>query len=82
MGEPENYRMGRIERLLKELEYEVTRGMLEREIDEHLGFRFIIPISSKIKNGIVACEFRTRPLPHGHMWPDDLQPRLKVVAND
>mgnify|MGYP001594521731 CR=1 FL=1 len=56
-----NYRMERIERLLKELEYEVTRGMIENEIDEEITFRFIVPRSRKIPNGFVACEFSTRP---------------------
>lgn len=54
-------RMERIERLLRELEYEVTRGIMEREIDEEIGFRFVVPISHKIPGGIVGCEFRTRP---------------------
>ena len=54
-------RMERIERLLHELEYEVTRGIMEHEIDETMGFRFVVPVSRAIPNGIVACEFRTRP---------------------
>lgn len=54
-------RMERIERLLRELEYEVTRGMMEREIEEEISFRFIIPVSRRVPGGIVGCEFRTRP---------------------
>ena len=54
-------RMERIERLLRELEYEVTRGIMEREIDEEIGFRFVVPNSRKIPSGLVFCEFRTRP---------------------
>lgn len=54
-------RMERIKRLLRELEYEVTRGIMEREIDEEIGFRFVVPVSRKIPGGIVGCEFRTRP---------------------
>jgi hypothetical protein len=69
----------RIRRLLRELEYEVTRGMLEKEIGEEMGFRFYVPISSKIPDGVVFCEFRTRPTHRCNMHPDDLQPRLKVV---
>jgi len=68
----------RIERLLHELEYEVTRGMMENEIDEHMGFRFYVPISRKIPDGVVFCEFRTRPILRYCMTHDD-QPRLKVV---
>ena len=79
MSEPTNFRMERIERLLRELRYEVERGMMEREIDEQLGFRFVVPISNIIKDGVVQCEFRTRPMPRGAMAIDDLQPRLRVV---
>lgn len=62
-----NYRMERIERLLKELEYEATRGMMDGEIDESLGFRFIVPVSKQIPDGVVQCEFRTRPIPRLHI---------------
>lgn len=73
------WRMERIEKLLKELRHEVTRGMLEHEVDEEFTFRFYVPISNKIPDGVVFCEFRTRPCPRHYMRPDDLQPRLKVV---
>lgn len=79
MGDKPNYRQERIERLLEELRYEVTRGMLDREIDEHLGFRFTVPISQHFKNGVVACEFRTRPMPAYSFSLDDHEPRLRVV---
>jgi len=77
-----SYRWERINRLLHELQYEVTRGMMEREIDEEIGFRFYVPISNKIPDGIVACEFRTRPVPRGYWSPDDVgvEPRLKIVG--
>lgn len=74
-----NYRMERIERLLHELRYEVERGMMNNEIDEHLGYRFCVPISRNIPDGMVWCEFRTRPLPHYAMHPDYDTPRLKIV---
>lgn len=74
-------RKERIERLLDELRYEVQRGMMEREVDEYLGFRFIVPISNSIPNGVVMCEFRTRPIPSIHaIGVDNPGPaRLKVV---
>jgi hypothetical protein len=76
-----NIRRERIERLLRELEYEVTRGMLEREIDEEIGFRFYVPVSQKIPDGMVFCEFRSRPLPrHAIMHGEPQQPRLKLVG--
>lgn len=79
MTETTNVRQERIEKLLRDLEYEVTRGMLEKDIPEEMGFRFYVGISSKIPDGVVACEFRTRPVPRYHMHPDDLRPRLKLV---
>lgn len=66
MSDPTNFRRERIEKLLHELRYEIERGMLERDIDETLSFRFYVPISSAIPDGVVQCEFRTRPIPH-HM---------------
>ena len=79
MTETVNIRRERIERLLNELRYEVERGMMERDIDEEMGFRFYVPISSKIPNGMVFCEFRTRPVPRHVVGLDALEPRLKVV---
>jgi hypothetical protein len=79
MSETPNVRKERIERLLRELRYEVERGMLEREIDEEMGFRFVVPISLKIPDGVVLCEFRTRPTHRHNVSMDDIQPRLRVV---
>lgn len=77
------YRKERIERLLTELKYEVTRGMMANEIEEEMGFRFIVPISRTYpKRGVVLCEFRTGPLEHfGLAGPDDIAPRLKLVKD-
>ena len=82
MTDPTNFRRERIEKLLHELRYEVERGMMERDIDETMGFRFYVPISQVIQNGVVFCEFRTRPVHRHMMHPDDLQPRLKIVKSD
>lgn len=79
MSETSNIRRERVERLLKELEYEVVRGIMEGDLDEHMGYRFAVPISKKIPDGVVSCEFRTRPMPRYALSPDDLEPRLKVV---
>ena len=81
MSDPTNFRQDRIEKLLHELRYEVERGMLEKDIGEEMGFRFYVPISQKIPDGVVFCEFRTRPVPRHMMHPDDLQPRLRVVSS-
>lgn len=79
MTDTPNVRFERVQRLLKELQYEITRGMLDDEIDETVGFRFYVPISKRIHDGVVFCEFRTRPIQRLMMSPDDLQPRLRIV---
>ena len=82
MGDTTNFRRERIEKLLHELRYEVERGMLEHDIDEEMGFRFYVPISRAIPDGVVFCEFRTRPIPRIMMSPDDIRPRLRLVKGD
>lgn len=76
-----NYRMERIDRLLHELRYEIERGMMEGEIDESLGFRFIVPISKQIPDGVVHCEFRSRPVHRHAIMMQDVgaPPKLRVV---
>ena len=77
------YRKERIERLLKELKYEIMRGMMEREIDETIGFRFVVPVSQTIPNGVVACEFHTRPVPHSEVDPfyfAKVAPNIRLVS--
>jgi hypothetical protein len=71
------FRMERIETLLAELRYEIERGMLNHDIGEELGYRFYVPLSSKIPDGVVLCEFRTRPIPR--MYAEPGEPRLKLV---
>lgn len=80
MTDPTNFRQERIEKLLHELRYEVERGMMEGDIDETLGFRFYVPISKRLPEGVVFCEFLTRPIPKYAMDPRDIQPRLRVVG--
>jgi hypothetical protein len=58
---PPSYRQERVERLLKELQYEVSRGIMEGEIDESLSFRFIVS-HSKEPECVVRAEFNTRPV--------------------
>lgn len=82
MADPTNFRMERIEKLLRELEYEVTRGMMEGDIDETIGFRFYVPISKAIPEGVVHCRFETRPVPRHHMELDAAGPRLRVIKNE
>lgn len=58
-----DFRMERIEKLLNELRYEVSRGIMEREIEETISFSFIVPVSGAIPDGVVQCSFETRPVP-------------------
>ena len=78
MSDPSGFRMERIEKLLRELEYEVTRGMLDGDIAEEIGFEFAVPISKKIPDGVVHCQFRTRPMPRYSIGLL-CEPRLKLV---
>lgn len=80
MADPTNYRQERIERLLNELKYEITRGMIEGEIDERLGFVFVVPISRQRPDGVVMCRFETRPEPRWTAGPEHAQPRLRIVG--
>lgn len=62
MPDGANIRRERIERLLRELEYEVTRGIMEREIEPQMGWSTIMPGGP---TGEVIAEFRVRPLAKG-----------------
>ena len=81
MSDGTNIRWERIQKMLRELRYEVERGMMEGELDEWLSYRFYVPTSKAIHDGVVFCEFRTRPVPRHMMHPDDLEPRLKLVKS-
>lgn len=82
MMESTSFRRERIEKLLHELRYEVERGLMDREIDESMGFRFYFPISQSIPGGVVFGEFRLRPIPRHTMDPDDVsRPRLRIVGD-
>ena len=80
MTDKTNFRMERIGKLLHELRYEVERGILEQDIDETIGFEFYVLLSRAIPNGVVHCQFRTRPIPrHMMMGAMELEPRLRLV---
>jgi hypothetical protein len=74
----EDYRFKRIERLLYELRYEITRGMIEGKINETMQYNFIVPTSKTFKNGCVQCQFFTRPVIHP-IYIGYEEPRLKIV---
>lgn len=79
MSDTTNFRRERIEKLLHELRYEVERGMLERDIDETIGFEWYVPISNAIPDGVVHCVFKTRPVPRHMMNIREMKPRLQIV---
>ncbi len=72
-----NIRRERIERLLDELEYEITRGVMEREIEPKMGWSKILPGGP---TGTVIAEFRVRPCGKNEWFYDDRRPpQLRVV---
>lgn len=76
-------RQERIIKMLHELHYEVRIAMMEGEMDETFTFKFIIPVSKNIRNGIVFCRFETKPIsihPLG-MRGIALPPKLQLVKN-
>lgn len=73
-------RSERIEKMLHELRYEIEVGMMQGDIDETLGFRFIVPVSKSVPEGVVVCEFRTRPMHRQNAFGIGCEePRLRVV---
>lgn len=80
MPETVNIRQERIERLLRELEYEVSRGIMECEIDETLSFEAWIPSSRTYLHGCVQILFRTRAHPrYPYMMNPEEHSKLRVV---
>ncbi len=61
MNMDNTYRKERIDRLLHELRYEITRGIMDGEIDESMSFQFIVP-QSQLKDCFVIGDFRIRPI--------------------
>lgn len=77
MADTTKFRQERIEKLLYELRYEVERGIMEQDIDDRISFRFVVPISRSVPNGIVHCSFETRPMAHYlGMEPSLLHPAI------
>ena len=73
-------RKERIEKMLHELRYEIEIGMMQGDIDETIGFQFIVPTSKNIPNGVVFCEFRTRPMHRQNAtYLGCDEPRMKLI---
>ena len=69
------YRMERITRLLKELQYEVTRGTMGGEVDPFIDFRFDFPRKGKH----IIGRFHTKEVESCDLEPITPQPILKSV---
>lgn len=72
-------RKARIERLLSELEYEIVRGVMEREIEPDLHFSKIFPCPGR-GDGLAALELHLSPAKRNNCpsWPRS-GPKLRVV---
>jgi hypothetical protein len=77
--DPKDFRMERIEKLLYELQYEITRGVVQNEIEEAIQFTFIIPMSHAIPNGVVKCDFRAQPMRREALYGDLYTPKFRLV---
>lgn len=71
-------RLDRISRLIHELQYEVERGFMEAEIEEHIRYEFIIPVSRTYKNGFVFCKFETYPMHRDSALGMQINPKPKL----
>lgn len=77
-------RKERIERMLKELRYEIERGIMENEIEEELHYNFAIPISRKITDGVVFFELRMLPMKRINALCQHIynEPRIRLVKDE
>lgn len=75
-------RKERIERLLEELAYEVTRGVMEREIEPDLHFRRLFPCVGR-GDDMAQLEFHVWPATNAAMpsrW--DGKAKLRLIEGD
>jgi hypothetical protein len=77
-----SYRKERIERLVEELRYELTRGIVDREIPEALVYTFVIPMSQTYpRKGCVAFRMELFPVENiGLLGLTPGERRLKLVG--
>lgn len=72
-----NIRLERIQRLLKELEYEITRGVMDHEIEPEMSYNFVIPYGPA---GRVRLEMRMRPIQRDeYYWVEPNKCTLRVI---
>lgn len=78
MGEAAKMRLERIERLLSELEYEITRGVMEREIEPDFHFRKLFPCAGR-GDGMAQMELHVWPATRRDMPGYTRAPKLRLV---
>ena len=71
-------RLERIGRLLSELEYEITRGVMKREIEPDLHFSKIFPCPGR-GSGLAALEIHVYPAQDTSNPQMRKGPRLRVI---
>lgn len=76
-------RKERIERLLSELEYEIIRGVMDREIEPDLHFSKLFPVTGR-GDGLAQMELHvyTPRKNEGHNMSHYQGPKLRVVSGD
>ena len=78
MSEAAKMRMQRINRLISELEYEITRGVMEREIEPDFHFCKLLPCHGRGDN-LAKFEMHLTPARKDTApWPP-APPRLRLV---
>lgn len=66
-----------VQQAFVELEYQISRAMIEGAIGDDVKFRFSVPICPDLEGGATACEFWMRPIHHAYV---DVE-RPKLVMN-
>lgn len=81
MSDPTNWRIERVTQLLRELEYEVGRGIMEGDFEsERLSYIFVVPVSREDPEGVVLGRFTTLPVSSRYCLPDfELEAELKAA---
>ena len=76
-------RLERIERLISELTYEITRGVMEREIEPDLQYSQLMPLlghPSQYDSALLTVILR--PNDRGNAWHlTPRKPRLRVIES-
>lgn len=81
MSESADFRLRRIEKLLHELEYEITRGVMEREIEPDLHMSKIFPCAGR-GDGLALLEVHLSPTHKYSSHAYNVRPMLRIVKND